>query len=181
MARPVGGQKWVKAARVAVGEAKSAHELRMAQAMLLPVAFDMNLKQVAEAIGQSVPTVTRLRQDFVRSQRGEPLARARRGGRRNEHMTLEQERAFLAPYLEQARRGGMLIVPPVKQALEKHLGKPVALSSVYRLVHRHGWRKLAPDKRHPDSDPQAQAEWKKNSPKHSLASSTGSKRKARSG
>jgi transposase len=181
MARPVGGQKWVKAARVAVGEAKSAHELRMAQAMLLPVAFGMNLNQVAEAIGQSVPTVTRLRQDFVRSQHGESLARARRGGRRNEHMTLEQEQTFLAPYLKQAQLGGMLIVPPVKLALEKHLGKPVALSSVYRLLHRHGWRKLAPDKRHPDSDPQAQAEWKKNSPKHSPLSSTRSKRKARSG
>ena len=97
MARPVGGQQWVKAARAAVGEAKSVHELRMAQAMLLPVAFGLNLNQVAEAIGQSVPTVTRLRQDFVRSQRGEALARARRGGQRNEHMTLAEEQAFLAP------------------------------------------------------------------------------------
>ena len=51
MARPVGGQQWVKAARAAVGEAKSVHELRMAQAMLLPVAFGLNLNQVAEAIG----------------------------------------------------------------------------------------------------------------------------------
>ncbi|MDR0250284.1 MAG: winged helix-turn-helix domain-containing protein [Burkholderiales bacterium] len=39
----------------------------------------------------------------------------------------------------------------------------MALSSVYNLLHRHGWRKLAPDKRHPKSDPQAQEEWKKNS------------------
>jgi transposase len=181
MARPVGGQKWVKAARAAVGEAKSAHELRMAQAMLLPVAFGMNLNQVAEAIGQSVPTVTRLRQDFVRSQRGEALAREQRGGRRNEHMTLEQEQAFLAPFLEQARLGGIWVVPPVALALEKHLGRPVALSSVYRLLHRHGWRKLAPDKRHPDGDPHAQTAWKKNSPKRSPASSKTSRRKAHSG
>ena len=180
MARPVGGQKWVKAARVAVSEAKSAHELRMAQAMLLPVAFGLNLNQVAEAIGQSIPTVTRLRQDFVRSQRGEPLARARRGGRRNGHMTLEEEQAFLAPLLEQARLGGILIVPPVRRALEKHLGREVALSSVYRLLHRHGWRKLAPDKRHPQSDPHAQTAWKKNSPKRSPESSKTSRRKARS-
>ena len=181
MARPVGGQKWVKAARVAVSEAQSVHELRMAQAMLLPIAFGMNLNQVAEAIGQSVPTVTRLRQDFVRGQRGEPLARARRGGRRNEHMTLEEEQTFLASFLEQGRLGEMLIVPPVALALEQHLGRPVALSSVYRLLHRHGWRKLAPDKRHPDSDPQAQTAWKKNSPKRSPPSSKTSRRKARSG
>ncbi|MBF0421979.1 MAG: winged helix-turn-helix domain-containing protein, partial [Magnetococcales bacterium] len=32
------------------------------------------------------------------------------------------------------------------------------------LLHRHGWRKLAPDKRHSQSDPVAQADWKKNFP-----------------
>lgn len=181
MARPVGGQKWVQAARLAVSQAQSVHELRMAQSMLLPVAFAMNLNQVAEVIGQSVPTVTRLRQDFVRSQRGEPLARTRRGGRRNEHLTLAEERAFLAPFLEPARQGGLLIVPPVALALEQHLGHSVALSSVYRLLHRHGWRKLAPDKRHPEGDPQAQIAWKKNSPKRSPRSSKTARRKARSG
>jgi hypothetical protein len=34
----------------------------------------------------------------------------------------------------------------------------MAPSSVYNLMHRHGWRKLAPDKRHPQSDPLAQQE-----------------------
>ena len=96
-------------------------------------------------------------------------------------MTLAEEQAFLAPFLAQARLGGIVIVPPVALALEQHLGRPVALSSVYRLLHRHGWRKLAPDKRHPDSDPQAQTAWKKNSPKRSPASSRTSRRKARSG
>jgi Winged helix-turn helix len=37
------------------------------------------------------------------------------------------------------------------------------LSSVYRMLARHGWRKLAPDTRHPDGDPQAREDWKKNS------------------
>ncbi|HQT31814.1 MAG TPA: transposase [Thiobacillus sp.] len=27
----------------------------------------------------------------------------------------------------------------------------MALSTVYAMLHRHGWRKLAPDKRHPQS------------------------------
>ena len=37
----------------------------------------------------------------------------------------------------------------------------MALSSVYNLLHRHGWRKLAPDKRHPQSDPLAQQEFRR--------------------
>jgi hypothetical protein len=32
---------------------------------------------------------------------------------------------------------------------------------VYRLLERHGWRKVAPDTHHPKSDPAAQEEWKK--------------------
>ena len=45
--------------------------------------------------------------------------------------------------------------------IEARLGKPLALSSVYRMLARHGWRKLAPDTRHPDGDPQAREDWKK--------------------
>jgi Winged helix-turn helix len=42
-----------------------------------------------------------------------------------------------------------LMVNTIKQALEQRLGRKVALSSVYTLLHRHGSRKLAPDERHP--------------------------------
>lgn len=33
---------------------------------------------------------------------------------------------------------------------------------VYRLLARRGWRKVAPDTKHPKSDPLAQEDWKKN-------------------
>ena len=54
----------------------------------------------------------------------------------------------------------------LRAALAHRLGRPVAASVVYRLLARHGWRKVAPDTRHPKSDPIAQEEWKKNSPRH---------------
>ena len=76
-------------------------------------------------------------------------------------MTTEQEREFLAPFIEQARTGGVLIVSQIKAALDKRLGRTAALSSTYKLLHRHNWRKLVPDKCHPQSDPLAQEEWKK--------------------
>jgi transposase len=96
-------------------------------------------------------------------------------------MTAEQERQALAPFLERARTGGILVVGQVKTELEARLGRPIALSSVYNLLHRHGWRKLAPDKRHPQSDPLAQAEWKKNSPSGSQKSARSGPGKVRSG
>jgi hypothetical protein len=82
-------------------------------------------------------------------------------------MTVQEERDFLAPFLESAAVGGVLVVGEIKAALDKRLGREVALASAYNLLHRHNWRKLAPDKRHPKSDPLAQQEWKKNSQKPS--------------
>jgi transposase len=87
-----------------------------------------------------------------------------RGGRKRENLSIEQEREFLAPFLEKASAGGILVVGEIKAALDKKLGRSVALASVYNLLHRHDWRKLAPDKHHPQSDPEAQLDWKKNSP-----------------
>ena len=79
-------------------------------------------------------------------------------------MTLQEEREFLTPFFEQAATGGVLVVGQIKAALDKRLGRKVALASSYNLLHRHDWRKLAPDKRNPQSDPQAQDEWKKTLP-----------------
>jgi hypothetical protein len=53
-------------------------------------------------------------------------------------MTLEEERAFLAPFLEQAAGGGIFVVGQIKAALDKQLGCEVALAWAYNLLHRHG-------------------------------------------
>jgi len=42
-------------------------------------------------------------------------------------------------------RGGIVIVPPLKEKEEERFGKPVVLSTIYRMLARNGWRKLAPD------------------------------------
>lgn len=181
MGRRAAGAEFVEIARTRIQQAKTIDELRIAQAVFLPLEFDLSIEQTAEALGVSRGWACQLRGRFAKIERGEATPKAPRGGRRRENLTREEEAAFLAPYLEQARAGGVLVVPPLKQALEARLGRPVALSSVYRLLHRHDWRKLAPDKRHPEADVAAQAEWKKNSPRSSSKSSRSSKRQGRSG
>ena len=95
---------------------------------------------------------------------------AARGGRRRQNFTPEEEAAVLKPFLERASEGGILVVGQIKLYLEEALGRRISLSSVYTLLHRNDSRKLAPDKRHPQSDPAAQEEWKKNSSKRSKSS-----------
>ena len=109
----------------------------------------------------------RLRKRFGRIQSFDAQPKTRKGLRNRARMTFEAEAALLAPHIEQAKQGGVIIVPPLKIQIEAALGRPMARSTVYAMLHRHGWRKLAPDKRHPQSDPVAQEEWKKNSPKQS--------------
>ena len=80
-------------------------------------------------------------------------------------MSAEAEIAFLRPWVEQAQAGGVLVLSPMRAALAQAVGRRVAASVVYRLLARHGWRKVAPDTRHPKSNPQVQEDWKKNSRK----------------
>jgi hypothetical protein len=47
----------------------------------------------------------------------------------------------------------------------ERLGRSIPLSTTYRLLARHGWRKIQPDTKHPKSDPAVQEEFKKNIPK----------------
>ena len=165
MARPikVDNDLVQKAQNVAASSA-TLHELREAQSILMPALYGSTLEQTASMLGVSRATVHRLQTTFRKKCHGD-YAPKKHGGGRRVLMNLEQERAFLAPWEEQARNGGVLVVSALRSDLSCQLGRPIAASVVYRLLARHGWRKLAPDTRHPKSDPQVQEEWKKNSPK----------------
>ncbi len=171
MARPASGDEQVlMQARRAIASAQTVEQLRQAQAVVLPLDFGLSLADAARIMGVSRCWVCQLRRRFMQGRiAGSPDAPTA-GGRRRQNLTVEQEREFLAPWLSQAAAGGVLVVGQIKAALDQRLGRPVALASAYNLLHRHGWRKLVPDKRHPQSDPAAQAEWKKNSAKRSARS-----------
>ena len=164
MARTARGADNLEWAREVLAQAQTVEQLRQAQAVVLPLDYGLSMEQTARAIGRSVPWTCRLRNRFLAGEIVGDGQRQSRGGRRRQNMTAEQECELLAPFLERASTGGILVVGQVKAELETRLGRSMALSSVYNLLHRHGWRKLAPDKRHPQSDPLAQQEWKKNSP-----------------
>lgn len=152
-----------EAASVIANETRDAQELRKAQSILLPAMFGLDLVATGRAIGRSRASVARLQNEFKAECEGKKPSRNSWGGRRKEYMTLAQETSFLEPFLAQARAGEMLIVSAVQAAYEKEIGHPVVPSTIYRLLARHGWRKIMPARRHPKSDPAAQEEWKKNS------------------
>ena len=179
MSRPASGDADVLMnARQAIVSAQTVEQLRQAQAVVLPLDYGLSLTDTAQVIGVSPGWACQLRRRFIHGQMAGAPGAPTAGGRKHQNMSLDEEREFLAPFFEQAATGGVLVVGQIKAALDKRLGREVALASAYNLLHRHNWRKLAPDKRHPQSEPQAQDEWKKNSPKRSPKSAkTGRKAK----
>ena len=155
----------VRRARRVLGKTHDAHELRQALAILLPAERGTTLEETADILGVSRATIPRLQAAFRQRDLSVRSAREHWGGRRRALMTEEQEKEFLRPWAEQAREGRVLVLSPIRAALAQQLGRRVAASVVYRFLARHGWRKVAPDTRHPKSDPKVQEAWKKNSRK----------------
>jgi len=147
-------------------QAGSLDEYKQALAISLPADLGVSLEQTGQALGVSRATVHRLQTRFRKRRHGGAESRKSAwGGRRRALLSVEEERDFLKPWAEQAKTGGVLVVSPIRAALAQRLGRPVAASVVYRFLARHGWRKMAPDTRHPKSDPKLQEDWKKNFPR----------------
>jgi len=143
-------------------DATTATEYRKALSVILTAKLGLDPAQTAELLGVSRGTTFRDRRS-IRNQ--DDSQKKSWGGRRRYTMSLEEEREFLASWEITARDGGILSVPPLHAALVERLGHETPPSTTYRLLARHGWRKVQPDTKHPKSDPAAQEEFKKNSPR----------------
>jgi transposase len=117
-------------------------------------------EEIALHTGVSTTTVHRVIATYNR-QGPAALETPGRGGRRHQYLTLPEEKEFLAPFFAQAENGEIAIVAQIQRAYEARVEHEVDESTIYRLLNRHGWRKLMPRSRHPQADPQEQERLKK--------------------
>jgi len=143
-------------------QATTATEIKKALSVILTAELNLDSGTTAHMLGISQRTLFRNR-DEIRNQGTK--TKSPWGGRRRCCMSLEQEREFLSQWEPTAITGGVISVPPLHAALVQRLGYDVPVSTTYRLLARHGWRKVQPDTKHPKSDPGAQDEFKKKCPK----------------
>jgi hypothetical protein len=59
-------------------------------------------------------------------------------------MTIGEQAEFLGGFLKAAGDASVLVAGEIKAALEARLGWKVHETIVYRMLKRHGWRKVAP-------------------------------------
>jgi transposase len=75
------------------------------------------------------------------------LGKKQVGTRRN--MSIAEEESFLAEYKKQAEQGKIIEVSAIKAAYEEKVGHTIGGNQIYRVLHRHGWRKVMPRSKHP--------------------------------
>lgn len=145
-----------------LSQTKNKADFQRVQCLWLRAALKLDSEKIAVAVGWSQSTVKIIQGRYLRE--GEKVLLGKgRGGKRYSNLTFEKEKELLASFLDKAQTGGVLVVGEIKAAYEQEVGKKVHKSTVYRMLARHGWRKIAPRPRHPKADPAAQEEFKKKS------------------
>ena len=100
----------------------------------------LSIEQTALEIGRSSGATCTMRTRFSKVAAGEMSApRSKRQLRNRANADLERERKILDEVLPDAATAGVVVISRVKPAIEAKLGKTLALSSVYRMLARHGW------------------------------------------
>src|SRR2546430_15178662 len=107
---------------------------------------------LARHCGVSKATVHALISSYNRQGRA-AVETVGKGGRRSGYLNLEEEREFLAPFFGQAERGELATTEEIWRAFEARVGHEVDDSTLYRLLARHGPRKLMPLPPPPQADP----------------------------
>lgn len=153
----------VDAAREVMKITKDAEELQGALSVVLSGVLGLTLPAVAALMGRSRATVVRLRKQFKEWYFGHEVRKKKGGGKHREYLTSEREQDFLAGFFDAASRGGVPVVSEVKKSLEEKLGHDVAETTVYRMLARHGWRKIVPRRKHPKNSKPVQEVFKKDS------------------
>jgi len=107
------------------------------QALIAP----RQAEDIAKTVGVSLSTVHRV---IAMYKQGGVAAMETpgKGGRRHQHLTLSQERAFLQPFWARVARGELTTAVEIKLAFEAQIGHEINKSTIYRLLDRQGWQQL---------------------------------------
>ncbi len=105
---------------------------------------EMNMKadMVAKITQLKAGTVRKIWSTYLR-EGAVALFEKNRGGRRNYHLTRDEEMLFLEPFFTKAAKGTPLNVAEIKDAYEAHINKKVPKSTIYRILSRNGWKRKA--------------------------------------
>ncbi len=107
----------------------------------------MTNPKIAEKLDTSPKVVSQWVSKYVNGGIEALLPKKRVGNHRN--MTFKEEEEFLSYYSSEAKKGKIITVKEIETAYIKKVGHPISSGQIYRLLKRHGWRKVMPRSKHP--------------------------------
>ena len=106
-----------------------------------------SLKEISTATGYAISHISNLIRLYAEEGLEAVAGNHYQGNRRN--MSIEEEAELLAGFQKQAEQGRMLDTRVIADAYEKAVGHPIGSGQIYRVLRRHGWRKVMPRSKHP--------------------------------
>jgi hypothetical protein len=127
----------------ALDKSMTKHEFQRVLCIWLKISFSFTSKEIASAIGWTPPAVRRL-QSLVAKHGTALFYEKHKGGRRHAYLSLNRETQIISKFVREVRRGSPLDIQRLRTAYELSVGKPVSLSTIYRLIDRHGLTRFLP-------------------------------------
>ena len=134
----------------AIQQARKENKDKRAEARLKALqlrAQGQKAEDVAKATGFHPAYVTQLVAQY-RDHGLEAISGNHYGGN-HRNMSLEEEAAILAPFKTQAEQGKIVETKAMAAAYQSAVDHPVGRGQIYRVLYRHGWRKVMPRSKHP--------------------------------
>ena len=126
---------------------KSKDEFRRYQSLYLRVNNQMPTSLIAQITSLSLSHIHKIHSLCFRLGIS-AIASQPKGGRRRSYLSIEEEKDLLSDIEKKAIKGGVVEISKVHKLLEEKAGCKVAKYTAYRLLHRHGWHKVAPPPYH---------------------------------
>lgn len=116
-------------------------------------------KEISEATGYHVQYITDI--VGIYTEKGIEAVIGNHYSGNNRRMSFEEEKEFLEQLREEAESGLLISVAKILKKYEEVTGAESNTSTIYKLLKRHGWRKVKPRPRHPGSATEEEKETSK--------------------
>ena len=104
-------------------------------------------KEVSQSTGLCKEYVSQLVKKY--REKGLEAISGNHYGGNHRNMSEEEEGAILAPFKEDAEKGKMVEIREIAEAYQAAVDHQVSGGQIYRVLGRHGWRKVMPRSQHP--------------------------------
>lgn len=151
----------LKAIERQMKDAKTPREYKYAQVLYLRGRQQKTGPEIARVTQYSLENVNKILRKYFQNGlqlfkgMGKPISR------RRYNLTAKEEKQFIEGYLQEAEAGKLIEVSRIQKAYEKRIGRKTSKSVVYKMLHRHNWRKIVPRSRHPKHDVEKAEAFKK--------------------